>query len=155
MSVMSNMIQTTWNPVEQILRTRISGVLRPEQVEEWERSLEQASNQIPNTVNFAMLVDIQGYEVSEQDKAVHQQQRVVIPTFLARHGFEVGFFQLFEVQNTITPDPDRACCIAVAHVHHDCNKMALYNHNLGRSTERFFCRLSEAEEWLGLRFSPS
>ncbi|MBD2072557.1 hypothetical protein H6F86_01225 [Phormidium sp. FACHB-592] len=147
--MMTEIMHTTWNPTEQILRTRISGVLNQEQVEAWEQSLEQMSRQIPKHLNFTMLVDIQGYEVSEQDKAVHQQQRVVIPTFLARHGFEVGFFRLFEVQNTIPPSPDRARCVAVAHVHHDCNKMALYNQNLGRSNERFFCQLSEAEAWLG------
>ncbi len=141
-------MHTTWDSTKQILRTRISGRLHQEQVEAWERSLEQVSRQIPKHLNFTMLIDIQGYEVSEQDKVVHQQQRVVIPTFLAKHGFEVGFFRLFEVQNTIPPNPDRARCIAAAHVHHDCNKMALYNQNLGRSNERFFCQLSEAEAWL-------
>jgi hypothetical protein len=144
----TEIMHTTWDSTEQILRTRISGVLHQEQVEAWKQSLEQMSRQIPKHLNFTMLIDIQGYEVSEQDKAVHQQQRVVIPTFLARHGFEVGFFRLFEVQNTIPPNPNRARCVAVAHVHHDCNKMALYNQNLGRSSERFFCQISEAEAWL-------
>ncbi|MEP0914926.1 hypothetical protein NDI45_28940 [Leptolyngbya sp. GB1-A1] len=146
--MMAEIMHTTWNSTEQILRTRISGILHQEQVEAWEQSLEQVSRQIPKHLDFTMLIDIQGYEVSEQDKAVHQQQRVVIPTFLARHDFEVGFFRLFEVQNTISPNLDRARCVAVAHVHHDCNKMALYNQNLGRSNERFFCQLSEAEAWL-------
>jgi hypothetical protein len=145
---MSDMIQTVWSPAEQVLRTCISGILQLEHIEVWNHSLEQASRQIPNHLTFTMLVDIYDYEVSEQDKAVHMQQRVVIPTFLTRPGFEVGFFRLFDVQNTIKPDSDRARCIAVAHVHHDCDKMALYNQNLGRSTERFFCHRSEAENWL-------
>ncbi len=141
-------IQTEWRPVEQILLTRVAGILRQEQVEEWERDLERTSRQIPKNLTFVMLVDIRGYEVSEQEREVHQLQRIIIPTFLARHGFEVGFFRLFDVRNTIPIDPDRARCVAVAHVHHDCEKMALYNQNLGRATERFFCNLSDAEEWL-------
>ncbi|MBD1912077.1 MULTISPECIES: hypothetical protein [unclassified Leptolyngbya] len=145
---MLNPIQTVWSPEENILRTHIAGIVNHEQVEEWKQTLERESRKIPNHLSFSMLVDIQGYEVSEQDPAVHQQQRVIIPTFLARHGFEVGFFRLFDIQNTIPPDPDRACCTVVAYVHHDCNKMALYNQNLGRAVERFFCRLSEAEVWL-------
>jgi hypothetical protein len=55
---------------------------------------------------------------------------------------------MFDVRNTIPIDPDRARCVAVAHVHHECEKMALYNQNLGRATERFFFHLSDAEEWL-------
>lgn len=148
---MPNIIQTTWNSIEKVLCTRVSGILQQEEVEAWERSLERTSSEIPQDLDFVMLVDIQGYEVSEQDKAIHQKQRVIIPTFLARHGFEVGFFRLFEIQNTITPDPNRARCTAVAYVHHDCDKMALYNQNLGRTVERFFCDRSEAEGWLQQR----
>jgi hypothetical protein len=120
-------IQTDWQLEERILRTRLSGILQPEDLETWEQQLEDLSRQIPKHFDFAMLVDIRGYEVSEQDKALHQRQRVIIPTLLARHGFEVGFFRLFEVQNTISLDPERARCRVVAHVHHDCDKMALYN----------------------------
>ena len=83
-------IQTEWRPVEQILLTRVAGILRQEQVEEWERDLERTSRQIPKNLTFVMLVDIRGYEVSEQERDVHQLQRIIIPRFLARHGFEVG-----------------------------------------------------------------
>lgn len=67
---MSRAIYTTWNLTERILRTQISGVLREEQLEEWKHSLEEASCQISQHLNFAMLVNIQGYEVGDQEKAI-------------------------------------------------------------------------------------
>lgn len=63
-----SIIQTQWRPVEQILLTRVAGILRQEQIEEWERDLEHTSRQIPKNLTFVMLVDIRGYEVSEQDR---------------------------------------------------------------------------------------
>ena len=102
-----------------------------------------------------MLIDIRGYEVSEQDRELHQAQRAIIPTFLARHGFEVGFFRLFNVENTIAPDPARARCVAAAHVHHDGAKMDLYNQQIATDRERFFRDPAEAEAWLRAVVQPA
>ncbi len=145
---MDTLVRTEWSPAEGILRTRLSGVLTPEQVQRWREEIDRAGESIPAGREFGMLVDIRGYEVSEQDPAVHRVQREIVPTFLARHGFEVGFFRLFEVENTIARDPTRARCVAVAHVHHDRAKMELYTEKLGTEREGFFPGPGEAEAWL-------
>jgi len=67
---------------------------------------------------------------------------------LAKHSFTVGYFKMFDVENTIPPDPSLATCIAVAHVHHDGNKMDRYNETLGRDVEQFFTDASDAHQWL-------
>lgn len=67
---------------------------------------------------------------------------------LAKHAFEVGYFKLFAVKNTIPVDPALAHCIAVVHVHHDRNTMDQYNAALAHDTERFFTDEQEALSWL-------
>lgn len=140
--------EVDWSAEERVLRTRLAGVLQREEVYTWQRRLESAAGQIPSGEPFFMLVDISGYEVGEQALDVHKAQREVIPIFLARHGFEVGFFRLMDVQNTIPPDPERGRCLAVVHVHHDCTKMERYRELLGSDREQFFCERSAAEGWL-------
>lgn len=141
-------IWTEWRKEEGILATRVAGVLRKEDVERWSEGLKGEGASIEPGTPFRMLVDIRGYEVAEQDREVHQAQRVVIPNFLAVHGFVVGFFRLFEAEPEVEADPSKGRCVAVAHVHHDCGKMENYNAQLGRDEERFFCDVGEARAWL-------
>lgn len=145
---MDTLTHTTWSPADGILRTRLSGVLRPDELRDWSDGLERASREIGSGTPFAMLVDLRGYEVGEQDPEIHRVQREIVPTFLARHGFEVGFFRMYEVENTIPPDPSLGRCVAVAHVHHDRNKLELYNERIATARERFFWDAEEAERWL-------
>ncbi len=126
---------------------RVSGVLTLDEVERWAAELDAQWSALRHDRPFVAVIDIRGYEVAEQDRAVHQRQRVVIPSLLARHGFEVGFFRLLEERNTIPADPDRARPVAVAHVHHDASKMARYNELLGTENERFFTDPDEAAQW--------
>lgn len=141
-------IRTAFAPDAGVLRTRLSGVLSAAEVGAWAADLEQAGRAIAFAHPFRMIVDIRGYEVAEQDPGVHRLQRLVIPTFLARHGFEVGYFRLFEVENSIAAEAGLARCIAVAHVHHDAGKMALYNERLATPAEAFFTDPEEAEAWI-------
>ena len=145
------LFNTDWNATTSVLATRLSGVLSPDHVGQWEQELQLASRAVPPDSTFTMLVDIHGYEVDDQDREVHQRQRVVIPTFLARHGFEVGYFRLLDVENTIPADPTLPRCTAVAHVHHDFNKMSLYNEKIGSDVERFFTSRDDAAAWLATK----
>ena len=144
----STAVWTRYEESSGLLRTRVHSVLSSEDVARWEEELDVATRALPASATFRMLVDIRGYEVSEQDPSVHRRQRLVVPTFLARRGMEVGFFRLFEVENTIAAEPDLARCTAVAHVHHDANKLQLYNERLRTEREAFFTDPAEAEAWL-------
>jgi hypothetical protein len=136
---------TTYYPEDGLLRTRLSGLLRADDVDAWRDGLNRTAAAIPTP--FRMLVDIRGYEVAEQDPSVHRTQREVVPLFLAAHGFRPAFFDLFEAEPP-PPTDGAARCLAVAHVHHDAAKMAGYTERLGRAAERFFTDPGEAEAWL-------
>ena len=140
------MTSTDWHPDDTLLVTRITGTLSLGDVQAWQYDLDQHAARLPAT--FKLLVDLRGYEVSDQAPEVHRLQREVIPLFLARHGVIVGFFDLFGTTPSDLPATRQARCIAVAHVHHDAAKMALYNERLGRPEERFFTDPAEARAWL-------
>lgn len=142
---------TTWNANDGIVHTRLTGIQTLASIDAWEQSLDDVTASIrfaAPTQTFRALVDIRGYEVDEQDRDVHQRQRVVVPLWLARHGLTVGFFGLYEVENTIVPADDAVRCSRVAHVHHDQLKMDRYNELLASERERFFTDPAEAHRWL-------
>jgi hypothetical protein len=137
---------THYDPATRTLVTAVSGVVTLRDVAAWEDDLRRAADEVPEGAEFRALIDIRGYEVADQDRAVHQAMRQVMPTFLARHGFAVGFWGLYGVA---PPEPSRpARCRAVAHVHHDGDKMDRYNELLATATERFFVDRDAASAWL-------
>ena len=137
---------TTHDPATRTLVTSVSGVLTLAEVAEWRDDLARTAGALPPGDEFRALIDIRGYEVADQDRAVHQVMREVVPTFLARHGFAVGFWRLYDAT---PPEPTGAArCRAVAHVHHDGDKMDRYDELLGTVTERFFRDRDAAEAWL-------
>lgn len=129
------------------LYSRLSGVLDAAQVREWEAALYTTSRQLPVGSRFQFVDDLRGYEVADQDPAVHQVMRSVTPTFLAAHGFVVGFWRLYDQR---PPAPtEKVACWRVAHLHHDCAKMERYTELLASETERFFCDDTPAVAWVG------
>jgi hypothetical protein len=101
---------------------------------------------LPNA-EFHFLSDLYGYDVAEQDVAVHKLMREVGPRFLAAHGFAVGFWQLY---GAAPPAASRTgTCTRVAHVHRDCTKIARFNELLASPVERYFCDPGAAQAWLG------
>ena len=129
------------------LYSRLSGVLTVAEVREWETSLYATSRRLAEGLRFQFVDDLRGYEVADQDHQVHQLVRSVTPTFLAAHGFVVGFWRLYE---QLPPDPtEKAVCWRVAHLHHDCAKMERYTELLANDTERFFCDDAPAAAWVG------
>lgn len=75
--------------------------------------------------------------IRPQENLMEQTDRVV-----------AAFFDLFDDVPEITVERRDRVCTAAVHVHHDCNKMALYTEKLARPNERFCCSIDEAEEWL-------
>lgn len=131
---------------KQTLISRVTGILAQEEVVRWRDGLYAAAAQIPPGGEFRALMDIRGYEVSEQERAVHTAMREVIPIFLAEHGFVVGFWRLYDA--TPPPAVSTSRCRAVAHVHHDVEKAERYNELLSTATERFFTDRDAAQAWL-------
>lgn len=144
----ARMTYVRWNPTTRILATHVSGVVSAGDVAAWKKDLEQATRALPDDGAFGMLVDLRGYEVAEQDLSVHKTMREVMPQLLAEHGFEVGFFKLFETAPSATRRTGSTLCVAVANVHHDEAKMARYNELLATESERFFHRAEDARVWL-------
>ncbi len=135
-----------YDPATATLHSRVSGVLPSADVTAWRDALYRTAAAIPRRAAFRVLADIRGYEVAEQERAVHAVMREVLPVFLAEHGFVVGFWRLYEaVPPAAIPG---ARCRAVAHVHHDRDKMDRYNELLGSDAERFFDDGTAAREWL-------
>lgn len=143
-----SLFHTEWQESDRVLLVRLAGRLTLEQVHEWESGLLQMSRHIPVSQPIKVLIDLRGYEVSEQAIEVHKVQRLIMPALLAKHAFTVGYFKMFDAENTIPADPALARCIAVAHVHHDENKMARYNENIGSVMEKFFTDTNAAHQWL-------
>ncbi len=141
-------IHNEWRADQHVLLTRVSGTLQPADLEAWRLGLFETAALIPASQDFRLLVDLRGYTVADQEREIHMELRNVVPQFLLDHGFRAGFLDLFEVPDTPSDTSDTARCIAAAHVHHECQKMAMYNEQLGRPQERFFCSRAEAEAWI-------
>ena len=77
------------------LFSAVTGVLRADDVAAWEATLFAATQNLAPLTRFQVIDDLQGYEVADQNPAVHQLMRVVGPKFLAAHGFAVGFWRLY------------------------------------------------------------
>ena len=129
------------------LYSTVSGVLAAREVQMWDERLYTVSADLAPDGRFQFVDDLRGYEVADQDGAVHQLMRSVTPRFLAAHGFAVGFWRLYE---QAPPPPTRQPrCWRVAHIHHDCAKMERYTELLATDTEAFFCDGAQAESWVG------
>jgi hypothetical protein len=70
--------------------------------------------------------------------------RTVIPLLLTTHGFRIGLIDIVGANEpTLIPTPG-ITCVAVAQVHHDAHKMALYQERVGCASEAFFTDESTA-----------
>jgi len=135
-----------FDPSTRVLHSSVEGVLSAREVEDWSRALHDSTAALPASAEFLFLSDLQGYEVADQDLAVHKRMREVHPLFLAAHGFALGFWRLY---GQTPPAPSRSgACVRVAHLHHDLHKMERYEELLASPVERFFRDRKAALEWL-------
>ena len=138
------MFTTEWNEDVKLLTTRLASPNRVEDIRDWKASLEEAIAKIEGP--FKLLVDMRGYEYNENPDA-HQEMRVVVPTLLAEHGLRTAIMELFP-EATLEVKESRATAAAVAYVHHNENKMAVYNTLQTLKVEQFFTDRAEAERWI-------
>ncbi len=139
--------ESRWNGGEHVLSTRIAGRVTLAEVEAWRDGLLAAAEEAADN-DFRMLIDICGYEVADVAPEVHKVQREVIPLFLLEHGHRTRLLELFP--DAVVPEVPRrgGAIVAVAHIHHDEGKMALYDQKLGAPDERFFTERASAVAWL-------
>lgn len=130
-----------------MLTSRLGGGVSIGDVRRWKASLERELARIPDGARFRLVDDLSGYEIA--DLEAHKERRVVMPLTLAAYGFRTALLDLFDpVELPITTTRGIAC-VAVAHVHHDAEKMRQYNERIARENERFFTDAASAEVWIG------
>lgn len=135
-----------WDAAGGVLATHLSGVPTLEQVARWEEGLLGALAE-SGGAPVRILVDLAGYEVADVPWEVHREQREVLPRLLLALGHRLGYLELFRGAPRVAPGT-RARVIAVAHVHHDREKMAHYEAVLGTRNDRYFSDRAAALGWL-------
>jgi hypothetical protein len=139
---------TEWFPEEKTIDTRVCGAVNFYDIEQWEKSLHLALEQIESGGVFKIMVDLFGF--SPNSVETHKRFRSVIPVTLSQYGWKVGYVDLFDeaaekLQYVNTRD---IRCIAAAHAHQDESKIGLYERSYSRYNEHFFTNPEEARKWL-------
>ncbi|MBL7933509.1 MAG: hypothetical protein JNL60_16510 [Bacteroidia bacterium] len=140
--------ETHWYPEKRLLVTHISGDLEKEDIEHWERTLEEGLGKIENNSRFKIFVNLHGFKAADID--AHKRFRAIIPSTLANYGWKVGYVNLFEEEaKTMTFKTTRGIkCTAAAHSHQDESKMELYETKCSSEREHFFRDPAEARDWI-------
>lgn len=140
--------QTSWDPQTGLIHTRLQGELSSDDITRWEVSLEQVFSQLPNDSTFVIFVNLLGFKA--ENLGVHKQYRNIIPLLLARHGWRIGYLDLFpEAEESLVMETQRGIrCVAAAHAHHDTDKIERYRAQCSSATEQFFTDETEALTWL-------
>ncbi|TGM57812.1 hypothetical protein [Leptospira adleri] len=138
---------TRWISEKQLISTTLSGKVKMEDVELWEKRLLESIDQIPENAVFKILVNLHGFEAANME--AHKRFRTVIPGVLSDYGWKVGYLNLFEESEQMTFRNLRGIrCIAAAHVHQDETKINSYQEKFGRENERFYTDPKIAEAWI-------
>jgi G3E family GTPase len=135
-----------WRAEDCLLVTRLQGIVTCVDVEHWQRSLELAIASFAENTAFRLVVDYTDYAFADID--AHKAMRVVIPQLLSQYGFRTGLFDLVEEPSLPLGNTRGISCVAVAFVHHDEHKMAMYEEQIGRAQERFFVDYEQALAWI-------
>ena len=138
--------ETGWDAEAATLATRLGGEVSLADVRRWKESLERELARIPDGARFRMIVDLTGYDVG--DLEAHKEMRVVVPLTLAAYGHRTALLDLFDPVDLPIGTTRGITCVAVAHVHHDAEKMRQYDERIARDDERFFTDAASAEAWI-------
>jgi hypothetical protein len=138
--------EVTWDASLVLLTTRVGRSLSLEEVAEYKSTLAATIDAIPAGTSFRWLSDARGYEPLANREA-HAVYRAILPKTLTEHGFRTSLLDLYDGEVAVTRFRD-VTCRALAHVHHDAEKMAIFNERLGRDTERYLSDEEAARRWL-------
>lgn len=130
-----------------LLTTRLSSPVTLDEIREWRTSLDREVARVPERGTFKLLADLRGYDFS-LDKDAHQEMRVVLPLFLARHGLRTALLDLFPEASVTVTHERGVTCRAAAYVHHNVEKMTAFNDTLERPREEFATDRNAAEAWI-------
>ncbi len=140
-------VESKWFPEKRLIVTQLSGDIETRDITQWERTLNEALNQIEDKQTFKIIINSLG--LNPGDIQTHQKYRSVVPTILAAYGWKVGYVNLFEEAADMKFSTTRGIrCVAAAHVHHDAGKMGMYDTSFGNAKERYFNDLISARNWI-------
>lgn len=142
-------VETHWFPEKNLIITQLSGDIETNDIIMWEETLKVALNQIEDKGTFKIIVNTIGFNPT--DIQTQQKYRSVTPSILAAYGWKAGYADLFEEDANMHVSTTRGIkCVAAAHVHHDANKMDMYDKNFGTVREQFFHDQDHARLWIEL-----
>lgn len=143
---MTKIINSFWQPAEQLVTTRLSGLLDTADIQYWENTLIGTIKQVPDNTDVKMLVDLHGFKAENFE--VHKQYRNIIPLLLARHGYRIGYLDMFP-EATITLSTEQGIrVVAMANVHQDETKMKDYQEKFSNPFEQYFTDSAAALAWI-------
>ena len=145
---MEKIISTEWQPQDNLIITRLSGLLNREDIIAWEESLHEALGRIPDNTSFKILVDLHGFTAAHVD--VHKQYRNIMPLLLASYGYRIGYLDMFPEANVELTVTRGIQCKAMANVHQDETKMVDYEKRFSKAYERYFTDFAAALNWIKL-----
>jgi hypothetical protein len=139
-------VNTIWSEENGLLTTRLSGLVDIDDIEDWKAGLMGALQLLKPDSSFKAFINIHGFKAVNMD--AHKAFRTVVPLILAEHNFRIGYVDLFDNVELPLTSKDGIQCIAVAHAHHDADKMNLYESSYSKANDRYFTDPAEAEKWL-------
>ncbi|HUR41913.1 MAG TPA: hypothetical protein VM240_12190 [Verrucomicrobiae bacterium] len=137
---------SNWDATAGLLTTHLGGEPTRDHIARWEAGLHAALAASAGAP-LKILIDLAGYEVADVPWEVHREQREVFPRLLLALGLRPGYFNLIGATPAAGPGI-RPRLVAVAHVHHDREKMAHHEAVLGTRNDRYFSDRAAALGWL-------
>jgi hypothetical protein len=138
--------EVKWDAEALLLTTRVRRALSIDEVNEYSTTLARALAEVPDGTSFRWLSNSTGYEPLA-NRAAHAVYRSILPKTLAEHGLRTSLFDLYEADVAVRHERD-VTCRTIAHVHHDTEKMKIFDERLGRENERYFSDENSARDWL-------
>jgi hypothetical protein len=143
---MTKINNSFWQPAEQLVTTRLSGLLDTADIEYWENTLIETMKQVPDHTEVKMLVDLHGFKAENFE--VHKQYRNIIPLLLARHGYRIGYLDIFPEASISLTTERNIRVVAMANVHQDETKMKDYQEKFSKPYEQYFTDSAAALAWI-------
>lgn len=143
---MEKIIESRFIPGDQLLVTRLSGILNEEDIVAWKASLEAALATVPDNGSFKILVNLHGFQAENYE--VHKKYRVIIPLLLAGYGYRIGYLDMFPEADVVLRNTRGIRCLAMANVHHDNTKMEDYSRRFSGPAEAYFTVPGDALDWI-------
>jgi hypothetical protein len=143
---MKKIIATEYLPGQDLVITRLTGLLNFEDIQNWKLSLEEALIQVPDNSSFRILVNQHGFKAENFE--VHKVYRNIMPLFLASYGYRIGYLDMFPEATVELKNTRGIKCIAIAIVHHDESKMKDYQQKFSSEKEQYFTAPDQAEYWI-------